>query len=223
MPIEKLMLVIGPVAFPAFAQVQHDRAEALQYLEKGFRLLAFLCLPAFLGLAATAPQIVDLLGGNWSKAATPRAILALAMALRPIEVLVSPFLVGIGEYVASFKNTLFATILFPVAFVVGSHWGLLGVCAAWLVAYPLQLASLLRRVALVTKTSLVSLLLPLLLPLGGALIMFGAVRLTAVLLPAELGNKTTLAALVATGMLVYLGYAAVVMRWIFSELAGLLR
>jgi hypothetical protein len=87
----------------------------------------------------------------------------------------------------------------------------------------LQLASLLRRVALVTKTSLVSLLLPLLLPLGGALIMFGAVRLTAVLLPADLGNKTTLAALVATGMLVYLGYAAVVMRWIFSELAGLLR
>jgi teichuronic acid exporter len=223
MPIEKLMLVIGPVAFPAFAQVQHDRAEALQYLEKGFRLLAFLCLPAFLGLAATAPQIVDLLGDNWSKAATPLAILALGMALRPIEVLVSPFLVGIGEYVASFKNTLFATILFPVAFVVGSHWGLLGVCAAWLVAYPLQLASLLRRVALVTKTSLVRLLLPLLLPLGGALIMFGAVRLTAILLPAELGNKTTLAALVATGMLVYLGYAAVVMRWIFFELAGLLR
>jgi hypothetical protein len=29
--------------------------------------------------------------------------------------------------------------------------------------------------------------------------------------------------LVATGMLVYLGYAAVVMRWIFFELAGLLR
>jgi hypothetical protein len=53
--------------------------------------------------------------------------------------------------------------------------------------------------------------------------MFGAVRLTATLLPAEIGSKTSLAALIATGMLVYLGYAAVIMRSIFAELAGLVR
>lgn len=224
LPIEKLMLVIGPVVFPAFAQVQHDRSEALQYLEKGIRLLAFLCLPVLFGLAATAPQTVDVvLGPQWSQAATPLAILALGMALRPIGALVSPFLVAIGEYVASFKNTLFATVLFPLAFIVGSYWGLIGVCAAWLVAYPLQLGVLLRRVSLVTKVSLPSLLLPLLPPLVGALIMFIAVRLTAGMLPAELGIKTALAVLIGTGGLVYLGYAAIALRPILAEFVRLVR
>jgi O-antigen/teichoic acid export membrane protein len=226
LPVEKLMLVIGPVVFPAFAQVQHDRSEALQYLEKGIRLLAFLCLPVFFGLAATAPQTVDIvLGPQWSQAeaATPLAVLALGMALRPIGVLVAPFLVAIGEYVASFKNTLFATTLFPLAFIVGSYWGLIGVCAAWLVAYPLQLGVLLRRVSLVTKVSLPSLLLPLLPPLVGAVIMFIAVRLTAGMLPAEFGIKTSLAVLIGTGGLVYFGYAAIALRPIFAEFFRLVR
>jgi len=224
LPVEKLMLVIGPVVFPAFAQVQHDRAGALQYLEKGIRLLAFLCLPVFFGLAATAPEIVELvLGPHWSEAATPLAILALGMALRPIGALVSPFLVAIGEYVASFKNTLFATILFPLAFIVGSHWGLIGVCAAWLVAYPLQLGGLLRRVGHATKVPLVKLLLPLLSPLVGALIMFGAVNVVSGMLPAGLGTKTALAALIGTGALVYLGYAAVMLRPVLAEVVHLLR
>lgn len=224
MPVEKLTLVIGPVVLPAFAQVQHDRSEALHYLAKGMRLVGFLCFPAFLGLAATAPQVVAVaLGPAWSQATTPLAVLAFGMALRPIGVLIPPFLVGIGEYVASFKNALFATILFPASFVIFSHWGLIGVCAAWLVAYPLQLGSLLRRVALVTKTTLASLVRPLLQPLGGALVMYSAVRLAAAVLPDGLGSKSGLAILVATGVAVYLGYAAAMLRPIFGELARLVR
>jgi O-antigen/teichoic acid export membrane protein len=224
MPVEKLTLVIGPVMFPAFAQVQHDRSEALQYLKKGMRIIAFLCFPAFFGLAATAPQVVEVvLGPTWSQATTPLAILAVGMALRPIGVLISPFLVGIGEYVASFKNTLFATVLFPVAFIVSSHWGLIGICAAWLVAYPLQLVVLLRRVALATRTSMIGLVLPLVPPIAGALVMYGAVRITTSLLPDGLGDKFSLATLVATGVVVYLGYAAAMLRPVFGELSGLVR
>jgi teichuronic acid exporter len=224
MPIEKLAQVINPIAFPAFSRVQDDRAEALRYLKKAMRILAVVCLPILFGMAATAPQIVTVaLGPKWSQATTPLAILAFGMALRPIGLLIPSFLSGIGEYVASFKNTLFATILFPVAFVIGSHWGLVGVCSAWLVAYPLQLFSLVRRVALITKTPITGLLLPLLSPLAASLLMFVAVRAAAAILPANLGVWGSIVWLVATGALVYLGYAATFLRPVVAELAGLVR
>ena len=224
LPIEKLALVINPVAFPAFARVQDDRLEALRYLKKAVRILAVMCLPIFFGMAATSPQIVAVaLGPRWAEATTPLAILAFGMALRPVGLLIPSFLFGIGEFVASFKNTVFATILFPVAFIVGSHWGLIGVCSAWLVAYPLQLLSLVRRVALITKTPISGLLQPLLSPLAASLIMYIAVRAAATILPSNVGVWGSTLWLVATGALVYLGYAALFLRPVAAELVSLVR
>ena len=224
LPSEKLALAIGPVILPAFSRVQDSRAEALWYLQKAIRILAVLSLPVFFGIAATSPQFVAIvLGPKWSPAATPLAIVAFGMALRPIGALLPSFLIGLGEYVASFKNTLYATILFPAAFIAGSHWGLLGVCGAWLVASPLQLLSRFDRVALATKSSTFGLMLPLLPPLAGSLLMYVAVRLAAGALPPSLGSLGGLLCLVAVGALIYLGYAALFMRPVLAELANLLR
>jgi hypothetical protein len=145
------------------------------------------------------------------------------MTLRPIGLVIPSFLAGIGEYVASLKNTVFATVLFSVAFVVGSHWGLIGVCAAWLVAYPLHLANLLRRVALVSGSSILDLVAPLLSPLAGSLIMYGAVRAVAAMLPSGADGWSGLGWLVAIGVAIYAGYALLFLRPILNELAALVR
>lgn len=224
LPVEKFSVTVRPAAFPAFALVQDDRAQALRYLRKAMRLLAFVCFPALFGLAATAPQVVALvLGHRWSAAATPVAILAIAMALRPVGLVIPPFLMGMGEFVASFRNTLYATILFPVAFVVGSHWGLIGVCTAWLIAYPIQLANLLRRVCLVAQASIGSLVSPLLSPLAGSLIMYGAVRWLAGAVPGGVGIWQGLLGLVAAGVLVYSAYTLAFMRGVVFEFVNLAR
>jgi O-antigen/teichoic acid export membrane protein len=224
LPVDKLAIVIKPVAFPAFAQVQHDRAEALRYLEKALRLLAYICFPIFFGIAATSPQIVAIaLGPKWAEAVTPLAIVAFGMTLRPVGLVIPSFLMGIGEVGASFKNTLFATILFPLAFVIGGQWGLVGACAAWLVAYPLQFLALIRRVALVSKTSIAPLIEPLLSPLAGSLVMYIAVRASAAVLPEGLNAWNSFACLATIGILVYLGYTAVFLRPVLTELSGLVR
>ena len=225
LPVEKFAVVIRPAAFPAFARVQHDRGEALGYLLKAMRILAFLCFPVFFGMAATSPEIVAvMLGPQWAHATAPLAIIAVAMALRPIGLMVPPFLIGIGEIVASFKNTVFAAVLYPAAFILGSHWGLIGVCVASLVAYPVQLAVLLRRVAIVTQTSLGALIAPLLPPLLGAALMSAAVRgVDLWLLPASLGAWSHFAWLIACGVLAYLGYTLLFLRPLIAEVAGLVR
>jgi hypothetical protein len=137
--------------------------------------------------------------------------------------MISPFLLGIGEFAASFRNTLFATILFPAAFAIGSYWGLIGFCLAWLIAFPIQLLSLVRRAALVSRTSIGSLLAPLLSPLVGSLIMYAVVRGSEVILPATLGVWTTLMSLVAVGVLVYLVYTMIFLLPVALELIGLVK
>jgi O-antigen/teichoic acid export membrane protein len=224
LPVDKLSAVIKPTAFPAFARVQHDRLEALGYLQKATRLLATLCFPVFFGIAATSPQIVGIvLGPKWAQATIPLTILAIAMALRPVGLLMPSFLIGIGEIVSSLHNTILGAVLFPVAFVIGSRWGLVGVCTAWLIAYPVQLLDLMRRVAVVTRTSIWSLVAPLVPPLAGAAFMYGVVRALNAGLPDHLGAWTSTAALIATGVLAYLLYAAVLMRPLVAEMIGLVR
>jgi teichuronic acid exporter len=224
MPIDKFALTVRPAAFPAFALVQHDRAGSLRYLRKATRLLAFVCFPVLFGLAATAPQAVAIaLGPKWAGAATPVAILAIAMAFRPVGLVIAPYLMGMGEFGASLRNTLFATILFPVAFVVGSHWGLIGVCAAWLVATPLQLLVLVRRAARVSLSSIGDLLAPLLPALTGSTIMYLAVTEVSARLPSGWHLWPSFLVLVATGAAVYLLFAALFMRPLFGELRDLAR
>jgi O-antigen/teichoic acid export membrane protein len=224
MPIEKFALTVRPAAFPAFALVQHDRAGSLRYLKKAMRLLAFITFPALFGLAAIAPQAVVLaLGPKWALAATPVAILAVGMAFRPVGLVIAPFLMGLGEFGASFRNTLFAVILFPAAFIVGSHWGLVGVCVAWVAATPVQLIVLIRRAALVSHSSITSLVTPLLPPLAGSLVMYLVVNRVAALLPSGWHLWPSFLLLVATGIGVYLAYAAVAMRPVFAEFRDLLR
>lgn len=224
LPVEKFAVTVRPVVFPAFALVQDDRPKALYYLQKATRLLSFISFPVLLGLAATSSQVVALvLGPKWSGAATPVAILAIAMALRPIGLLIPPFLMGLGEFAASVRNTLFGAILFPIAIVIGSHWGLVGVCEAWLAAYPIQLLVLLRRAAIVSRSSISSLLTPIIPPLIGGLLMYAIVRWAGGVLPGNLGTPTELLSLVALGVVVYAGYTLAFLRPLAFEFARLAR
>ncbi|MGD9617227.1 MAG: lipopolysaccharide biosynthesis protein [Alphaproteobacteria bacterium] len=224
LPIDKLASVVKPVVFPAFAKIQNDQATALVYLQKALRLLAFLTLPVFFGISAVAPWITGVvLGPKWHDAILPLAILALAMALRPVGLILYTFLIGIGQFGASFKNTVFASILFPTAFLIGSHWGLLGVCTAWLVVYPLYFFSLLRRVALVANTSMMTLIQPLLPPLVGSLTMYIAVGGMATALPTDIDQVEGLLFLAASGAAIYLGYSLFLMRGMFVEVLSFAR
>jgi O-antigen/teichoic acid export membrane protein len=224
LPGDKLARVIRPIAFPAFAQVQHDQTTAVRYLHKAIRLLAFATFPIFFGISAVSPEITSaILGPKWHDAALPLAVLSLGMILRPIGFLVPAFLVGVGHFAASFKNVAFASVLFPIAFLIGSQWGLLGVCAAWVIAYPVNLINLFRRVDRVTQSSLASLVRPLISPLFGSAIMYVGVQIMRTALPGGMGPMNSLIFLVMTGAAIYLGYSLLFLRPLFGEILSLAR
>jgi teichuronic acid exporter len=137
LPVNRFLPVINSVAFPAFAQIQDRPIEAQFYAVKALRLMATVSVPVFFGMCATAPEVVAvLLGPKWIVATTTVGILALATAFRAILFMFPNYLLGIGEARASFWCAVTGVVVFPPAFVIGSHWGIEGVAYSWLICYP---------------------------------------------------------------------------------------
>jgi teichuronic acid exporter len=141
MPLNKIAPILNTTAFPAFAMVQSRASEARFYALKSLRMMSTISVPVFFGICATSPEIVDLVfGPKWEDAKPILAVLALAISFRAILLLLPPYLQGIGDSRASFWCTMAGAAIFPPAFVLGSHWGIMGVCYAWLAGYPLVYA-----------------------------------------------------------------------------------
>ena len=137
MPLNKIAPIINSVAFPAFAMVQGQPAEARYYALKAMRLMATVSVPVFFGISAIAPEIVDIVfGEKWRGAEPLLAVLALATIFRAILLVIPNYLQGIGDARAGFWCTATSVIIFPPAFIIGCHWGVVGVCYAWLLGSP---------------------------------------------------------------------------------------
>jgi hypothetical protein len=52
---------------------------------------------------------------------------------------------AIGRPGVSLQNVLLSCVVMPPAFLIGAHWGILGVAAAWALVYPLVLIVNTRR------------------------------------------------------------------------------
>lgn len=228
LPVDKLSTVVKPVALPAFSRLQDDTDQALEYLGKSMRILALVSFPIFIGVSAVSHDLVPaVLGARWMPVATPLAILAAAMTMRLTGICLSPFLLGFGHFRASLENTCVIAALFGVCFVVGAHWGVLGVCIAAAVAYPAAFLFMVERVSLVRKGHFWTLVRPLLRPGLAAALMY--VVVTAVswllpnwMLPAGLLHTARLVVLVATGAIAYPVLAMLLCRDVVAETASML-
>ena len=146
LPVQKISSIVNQIAFPAFAEAQHDARAVTWHMLKGIRLLSFLSFPVLWGISSIAPEIVAvLLGSKWESAIVPLQVLPLVM---PVTIL-SPFLntafQGIGKSYIVLRNAMTACVILPAAFWIGAHWGLLGMSLAWLIGFPLVFYLNLRR------------------------------------------------------------------------------
>jgi hypothetical protein len=113
--------------------------------------------------------------------------------------------------------------VFPPAFLLGIQWGIMGVCYAWLAAYPLVYAlnALIaaRRGGLDIATFLLTPVQPM---IAGAVMILATVLLRASL-PPEMPELARFAVLVAGGAAVYVGILWLAFRKLILELLHLMR
>ena len=221
MPLSKVAPIINQVAFPAFALMQADPAEGRYYVMKAMRLMAALAVPVFFGISAVAPEVVDLVfGPHWAGAEGMLAVLALAMSFRAVLLVMPNYLQGIGDARAGFLCTLTGAVLFPPAFIIGCAWGIMGVCWAWLLGYPVMFAVNTVIAARRGRLDPWALLLTPLRPMLAGAAMLVAVALLRPVLPGA--EAVRAAVLVAAGAMVYLGVMVLAFRPLAMEVMALI-
>jgi O-antigen/teichoic acid export membrane protein len=196
--------VLYEVAFPTFSRAQEQGGAFEQFLLKALRLLAVLCFPVFFGMASVAPELVSvLLGSQWSAAVPALVLLSAVMPIRMASNLLPPALQAVGRPDVSVLNLVVAIVAMPLAFVIGTFWGLVGVCAAWLVAFPLVWLTMLYLSASLIRIGPVRVIRVFMVPAACAGIMWVAVALVRGILEDVESTVLRLALLCGAGAVVY--------------------
>jgi len=139
--VSKFVPPLNEVAFSAYARLRDDKAAVGAAFTKSARLVMLVAMPFYLGMAATAdPLVAVALGPKWMEAVPVVHWLALAMPMMTLQVLFAPASDACGRPGISAQNSMTGALCLPIAFLVGVHWGVMGLVAAWFAAYPLYLA-----------------------------------------------------------------------------------
>ena len=146
MPLDRLGGMVKEVGFSAYSSANRDGLAIPDYYCKAARMASFFAFPVFFGAAAIAPDAVPIiLGEKWVGIIVPLQLLALTLPLRQLNTINTPALMGVGRPDVNVVNLLFACAIMPLAFLIGARWGLIGVCLAWVIAYPAYFLIMLAR------------------------------------------------------------------------------
>ena len=225
LPSAKIAQVLSDIAFSAFSRVQEDIDRVGRYFLKSARVMSFVSFAIFIGIASVAPEIVQVfLGEKWLLTIVPLQILSAVLPLRMLQSIVPSALMGIGRPDINVKNQIIACIMMPIAILIGVNWGLLGVCLAWLIVYPMYFIIMLSRALPVLNVRLLEYLAAIRGAFFCSLIMFLAVFYMREYLESHaVSILTQLILLVITGAVTYLASTLLIQRTIITEVRELVR
>lgn len=131
-PVQQINAPLAAVAVPALARCKADKAELCRYYFSLHRLIASACIPAIVGLALFADQVVHLwLGPRWAEAAVLFRLLAPAALLGALSNPSGWLLMSLG-LTARYRNLGWVcSTLVVLAFGLGLSWGAQGVALAY--------------------------------------------------------------------------------------------
>jgi O-antigen/teichoic acid export membrane protein len=147
-PAIVLLQVVNRASFPVFARLGPDRTALAAAFWWSQRNLALLVLPVVIFLAATGDALLETLGGaDWAPAGPLVAPLALAAWIRCHAQVFPQVFHAVGRPLFALYDSMLAMVVLGGGFVVagavfGNSVGVVGVCWAWLLGYPIILAML---------------------------------------------------------------------------------
>lgn len=125
----KFVPPINEVAYAAYSRQPELGASALLAT---IRLVMLVALPAYAGIAVVAPVLVPvLLGEQWREIVPLLPILAIAMAMLTLQILFAPATNARGVPLAALRITMIGSVVMPIAFFTGSHFGVTGFAWGW--------------------------------------------------------------------------------------------
>ena len=154
MIMEKILPIITQISFTAYSRIQNDTDRINRNILKASHAVAFLGFPLFFSMAGAAPEAIPLiLGLKWKTIIVPFQLFCFIMPLKALSPLLAPAIFAIGKPKINLVNMGITFIFMSFALLIGAMAGLLGVCVAWVLVYPLVFL-------ITTKRSLIALNIP---------------------------------------------------------------
>jgi teichuronic acid exporter len=223
LPMQKIMGVINQVALPAVARLQDDRARLRLRLLEAIRLLMVFSLPMLWGLSAVAPEFVaTIMGPKWEEAVLPLQAVCLVIPMRMLNATFNTVSVGVGDMQVNLINTAASSVVLPVSFYVGAHWGVNGLAFAWVFAIPFMFFFILPRTLRIVDLRVADLVTCLRVPVAAGAVMYLAVSLTRWGCEG-LAPAARLPLLVVLGAAAYIGSALLLDRKIIPDVLRVVR
>jgi len=138
----KFVPPLNEVAFAAYARMAGERGAMGASFLRTARLILLVACPAYAGLAVTAgPLVAVVLGAKWQAAAAVVPILAFAMPLLTLQVLFAPATNALGRPGTALRASIAGGVVLPASFLLGIHWGVVGLGWAWVGGMAVLLAA----------------------------------------------------------------------------------
>jgi O-antigen/teichoic acid export membrane protein len=176
--MEKVLPIIAQISFASYARIQDDMEKIRKNVLRTVRTIAFAGVPIFFGMSAVASTGLPLiLGPKWESFIVPFQLLCLILPLRALSPILPPAVFAINRPTVNLINMLIVSVAMVSAFLIGVQGGVVGVCSAWLVAYPVVFGITITRSLRVLGIPIRDYLAEIQFPFFSGAIMLFAVRM----------------------------------------------
>lgn len=135
LPIHQINNPITAVAVPALSRLQDQTERYRRYYQRGVFLTVAVSMPAVMFLFVAAQRaVLTLLGDQWLGCVPIFHALAPAAFIGSFNVATGWVYISLGETKRQFGWGVFSSVIIAAAFVIGLHWGPVGVAAAYSIA-----------------------------------------------------------------------------------------
>lgn len=135
-PIQNISSVIAQATFPAFARIQDDNERFRAAYTRSCMLIALISFPVLAGMGVVAdPMIRTIVGTKWLAAIKVFQILAPVGLFQSIYTTIGLIYMAKAKTDTLLRWGLVSSSILVVSFLIGIHWGILGVATAYCIAF----------------------------------------------------------------------------------------
>jgi len=214
---------IDQVALPTFSMMQKEPERLRQAFYKVTQIASFIAFPAFLGMAALAPELVStFFGDKWRTSVPVMQVLAFIGILHSVDFFNATVIMAMGKPFWKLVINCLNAICNVTAFVLVVRWGIVAVAAAYVIRGYLLFPVPLWIIHRLIQINIATYLRQYLAPLVGCLVMILTLFITKFLL-SSWSPPLILGISIALGVLVYPTTLFFVSPKLVQEVLGLAR
>jgi O-antigen/teichoic acid export membrane protein len=216
--------VTNSVAFPTFSRLQNEPDRLRRAFYQAIHYTSLISFPAFIGMAAVAPELIPVLfGPQWTLSIPVLRVLAFIGILQSIFYFHNSLVIALGKPSWRLRMVLLNAVLNVIGFAFAVQYGIVAVAVSYVVRGYLVSPIEFWMVHKLAQINLRTYLYQFLGPSLGTLAMTATILVIAYLTGNETSIQLQLALFVLSGGLVYLIIVQLVEPSLYRQLLSLVR